>query len=297
MNADDEGYVEALMIIRMSNSNEQDLMILQNNGFIKLFDNLVVSILDWDENNWIRQDRKQESFVKLKVNGVQSAKDLRKLAYKNSSLPYSFEYKTRREYVGSPCAICKTPMDKPSLDHIVPISQGGTHEVDNIRWIHRSCNYSRKNNASDVKQVFGSQVTDISQTNGRQVADERQPQVRIGKVSIGKDNIPPAPAVVEEVDGSVVNSLISEFQPINPSYSQLFKRKPQRAAIERLLKQHGENALRAIIQFLKKTNGKRFAPTITTPIQLEERMGALVAFTEKIKDTSLTKQPKEIIGL
>lgn len=104
-------------------------------------------------------------------------------------------------------------------------------------------------------------------------------------------------AVGEEPNGAIINSLIGEFQPINPSYTRIYKNKTQRAAIDRMMKQYGTEQLRGIIQFLQKTNGKRFAPTITTPIQLEERMGALVAFCEKIKDTSLTKPAKEIIGL
>lgn len=52
---------------------------------------------------------------------------------------------------GPLCQICGEYMDwqtgryrsRVSLDHIIPISQGGTHTMDNVRLVHLSCN-SRK---------------------------------------------------------------------------------------------------------------------------------------------------------
>ncbi len=54
---------------------------------------------------------------------------------------------------GPLCQICGNYMDwhagryrsRVSLDHIIPISQGGTHTMDNVRLVHLSCN-SRKSN-------------------------------------------------------------------------------------------------------------------------------------------------------
>ena len=52
---------------------------------------------------------------------------------------------------GPLCQICAELMDwqseqyaqRVSLDHIIPISKGGTHTMDNVRLVHLSCN-SRK---------------------------------------------------------------------------------------------------------------------------------------------------------
>lgn len=57
MSADDDGFVEALMVMRMVNSNEQDLKVLQENGYIYVLPKLVVLILDWKVNNDLRKDR------------------------------------------------------------------------------------------------------------------------------------------------------------------------------------------------------------------------------------------------
>lgn len=47
------------------------------------------------------------------------------------------------------CGICGEPMDRtlergfresPTIDHIMPLSKGGSHIVDNLQWAHWSCN-------------------------------------------------------------------------------------------------------------------------------------------------------------
>ena len=57
MNSDDDGFVEWFTIIKMTSSTEQDMKVLQANKFIEVFDDNVLVILDWKENNQIRVDR------------------------------------------------------------------------------------------------------------------------------------------------------------------------------------------------------------------------------------------------
>lgn len=65
LNADDDGIVEAYSVLRLSNSAEDDLRILQAKGYIKVLnDDLVTYISDWRENNQIRADRKIDSIYK-----------------------------------------------------------------------------------------------------------------------------------------------------------------------------------------------------------------------------------------
>lgn len=37
---------------------------------------------------------------------------------------------------------------RPSIDHIVPLSQGGTHELANVQLAHYRCNLSKNNRGS-----------------------------------------------------------------------------------------------------------------------------------------------------
>ena len=57
MNADDDGFVEHFMVLRMTGATQQDLGVLEANGLIKIFDENVLWIKDWKENNYIQKDR------------------------------------------------------------------------------------------------------------------------------------------------------------------------------------------------------------------------------------------------
>ena len=57
MNADDDGFCEHFTIMRMTESKPDDLKVLQSKGFVRIFDEKVLVILDWEENNYIRSDR------------------------------------------------------------------------------------------------------------------------------------------------------------------------------------------------------------------------------------------------
>lgn len=62
MYADDEGVVEAFTVMRQTNATEDDLRVLVSKGFVKILnEDLVTVIMDWDENNYIRSDRKRKS--------------------------------------------------------------------------------------------------------------------------------------------------------------------------------------------------------------------------------------------
>lgn len=57
MNADDDGFCEHFSIMRMTDSKPDDLKVLQAKGFVSVFDDRVLVITDWKENNYLRSDR------------------------------------------------------------------------------------------------------------------------------------------------------------------------------------------------------------------------------------------------
>ena len=57
MDADDDGFVEWYAVITMTRAAEQDLQVLQANGFVQIFDDKVLLVSDWKENNYLRSDR------------------------------------------------------------------------------------------------------------------------------------------------------------------------------------------------------------------------------------------------
>jgi 5-methylcytosine-specific restriction endonuclease McrA len=88
-----------------------------------------------------------------------------------SSLPYSFKYKIRNAFIGKKCPVCGCSMTvhtdrdigyayyghMPSIQHNIPISKGGKHELGNISVICRTCNVSIQNNETgelNAKEVI-----------------------------------------------------------------------------------------------------------------------------------------------
>lgn len=57
MNADDDGFCEHFSLMRMTDSKPDDLKILMAKGYVQVFDDKVLIIKDWKENNYLRNDR------------------------------------------------------------------------------------------------------------------------------------------------------------------------------------------------------------------------------------------------
>lgn len=194
MNADDDGFCEHFALMRMTDSKPDDLKVLQAKGFVSVFDDRVLVITDWKENNYLRNDRYSPS-----------------------------------KYL----AVYKKELALLSQNKV---STTGIPTVDNLAT-----------------------------------------QVRLGKVRLGKDK--PSAQDAEEI-----SEIINLFKEVNPSYERLFGMPPQRNAAHRLLKTHGKEKLTSMVTYLPKSNSVRFAPTITTPVQFEQKLGELIAWSQKQKE-------------
>lgn len=229
MRADDDGFINnPKKIMRMIGASDDDFKVLCLKRFIIPFDSGIVVIKHWKIHNYIRGDRKKETnyieemaLLTEKENGTYTLKTeamlieesngetLRQKAYRESDLPYSFEYKIRQAFYGEPCPVCgfamKASVDecgvscdthKPSIQHNIPISKGGKHELGNISVICHHCNVSLQDtetgnlNADEViKKWDVICMSDKCQSSDSQVTDNRLTSDSIGKGSIGKDSI------------------------------------------------------------------------------------------------------------
>jgi len=70
-------------------------------------------------------------------------------------LPYCFNKKITAEFNGKQCPICGITMNvsntkiRPTIQHNLPISKGGRHEINNISVICSSCNSATQNRETD----------------------------------------------------------------------------------------------------------------------------------------------------
>ena len=96
-----------------------------------------------------------------------------------------------------------------------------------------------------------------------------------------KDLIGGSEATKDRSEGREVNDMIALFERVNPSYEQLFKKKNQRDAMARLLKKHGRERMEGAIAIMIETSSAKYAPVITTPVELENKLGQLLLFAKK----------------
>ncbi|MEK6829252.1 MAG: hypothetical protein AABY15_03930 [Nanoarchaeota archaeon] len=77
MYTDDEGIVEAYHVLKMTDAKEDDFKLLIAKNFIKLLnEELITYIVDWNENNLIRSDRKIPSIYHNLLVKVLTEKEL-----------------------------------------------------------------------------------------------------------------------------------------------------------------------------------------------------------------------------
>ena len=209
MNADDDGFCEHFTVMRMTDSKPDDLKVLQAKGFIKVFDDKVLVIIDWKENNNIRNDRYTPS-------------------------KYLEIYK----------------------EELKIISECNTNGIP----------------------------------SGNQMGDKMDTQYRLDKSSIDKSSIYILQTKsAENKKPNEINTLIEMFEPINPSFKRLYPNKSQRSALERMIKEHGYEKLVELLKVLPEIVTQKYAPTVTTPITLENKLGDLMLFINKNKKIGVIK--------
>ncbi len=87
MRADDDGFVSnPKKILKLIGCNEDDLKLLYTKNYIKIFENGILVITHWHQNNYIRKDRYTETVYKnekqlLKISENGSYVELQPLVY------------------------------------------------------------------------------------------------------------------------------------------------------------------------------------------------------------------------
>lgn len=87
----------------------------------------------------------------------------------------------------------------------------------------------------------------------------------------------------ETSSASLIVEIIKMFADINPACKRMYSNKTQRQACQDLLDSHSFEDIKKVIQIIPKTNGYKYCPTITTPLQLRDKWVALESELKRIK--------------
>lgn len=138
------------------------------------------------------------------------------------------------------------------------------------------------------RDLLSSLLGNKKETDGKQKRNRKEHTIKKYKeYKEDKEKISNAEALQESpisISGVALNEIIKLFEPINPSYERLFPNKTQKAALERLIKKYGEAKVRNMVIGLPEVLSRKYAPRITTPVQLENKLGELVQFINQEKN-------------
>lgn len=97
----------------------------------------------------------------------------------------------------------------------------------------------------------------------------------------------------EASDAKLIVAVIDAFEQVNPTgFKKWYARPPMREACRRLVELHGLDLVQRVCKMLPISNGKPYFPTITTPLQLEDKWAALESAWRKEKEKGNSKKVK-----
>lgn len=94
-----------------------------------------------------------------------------------------------------------------------------------------------------------------------------------------------------ETSSQDIGVLIKSFETLNPASKKFYGNKTQRSACRYLIDTYGlERIIKIVEQTLPKTNALQFFPTITTPLQLQDKFTSLESAIKKYQSSIKDKK-------
>lgn len=115
-------------------------------------------------------------------------------------------------------------------------------------------------------------------------------QVRLGKVSIGKESQRPRKRGMGDISrySQLGAEVIKAFEVVDPKNKNYYSNTSQRAAADFLVNEYGLEEVKKRISVLPKTNKIPYFPTITTPVQLRDKWVQLQDAADRKKSEAAT---------
>lgn len=99
---------------------------------------------------------------------------------------------------------------------------------------------------------------------------------------------------IQKTVSARLNEFIGLFEPINISFRRIYGNKSQRAALQRIIDLKGEEWTEKLLRALPTILPKKGAPRISTPYQLEMRLGDLQQFLQQEKNNGFKIERIEV---
>lgn len=95
--------------------------------------------------------------------------------------------------------------------------------------------------------------------------------------------------------GNQWSELIDSFEPLNPLFTDIYKNKTERNALDVMAQKIGYEKLLATVRALPEVTSRPYAPRITKPTELRRDFGKLLTFYNQEKNKDKAKKPVVLI--
>jgi hypothetical protein len=166
-----------------------------------------------------------------------------------------------------------------TLAHRWGKNRGWVRKFIKILEIKQSISVITMNNRRTILQIVNmGQIKELLQNKVQQNIHQNEQQMDSRMTHKNKDN-----EINKEIikNGNLTNEILSLFSKINPSYKLLYSNTTERNSLDRLIDQYGEEKIRNLISKLPSIVYQPYAPQITTPFELEKKMGKLLIYMQQ----------------
>jgi hypothetical protein len=259
MAADDYGFISPKRVMRMIGANEDDLKLLIYKRYVLQFESGVVVIKHWQVNNTIRKDRS---------NPTTYSKELKTLTFNE------FGAYTEISRIGRTAQI---------------ISSASTVHRHDIDMTSTSENVVDEVYTTIPHETTG--VADIMSTNGQPNDNQTETQNRIDKNRIDKRNTvnsittdlqhssSPNKKSLERVPTEEITELLEYWE--SKLDMKLGNENGNRKAIASLIRQHGKDSLKRLVDGVLLAQEDQYAPRISDFVSLKRKQNDLLVWGRK----------------
>lgn len=180
-----------------------------------------------------------------------------------------------------------TGAEQKALDFILRQTYGYQKTADKISISQFVHGIGKKNKGAGISKAQVPRV--LKSLEGKGFIVTSKTRFRTTEISLARSNddeelVTPISEVSDI--SPAVSALIEMFREVSPHQVDSFKTsRRQMEAISELVKFYGFEKVGQVIQILNQVNGKAYAPTIISPVDLKEKWTKLLAYILKKKDS------------
>jgi hypothetical protein len=179
-----------------------------------------------------------------------------------------------------------TGSEQKALDFILRNTFGFQKTVDNISVSQFVRGIGKNNKGAGISKAQVIRV--LKSLEGKGFINVKRTKYRTNEISLVLEN-----EVISEVQEEGVSSEIMElielFRPIAGHRINTFKTdKRQIQSLKVLIENYGYENVAQVINYLRISNLKKYAPTVTSPVELDRKWGQLIAYVNKKEDNGFS---------